>query len=70
MIKYLTKDKLIIVDLCASPGGKSILIADRLYKNDKKLFKNLVLISNDIGQRIENLLTNIIRLGFVKCNCN
>jgi 16S rRNA C967 or C1407 C5-methylase (RsmB/RsmF family) len=71
--KISTKDKLIIVDLCASPGGKSILIADRLYRNDKKLFKNLVLISNDIGQRIENLLTNIIRLGLLNVivtNCD
>jgi 16S rRNA C967 or C1407 C5-methylase (RsmB/RsmF family) len=71
--KIFNRDKLIIVDLCASPGGKSILIADRLYKNDKKLFKNLVLISNDIGQRIENLLTNIIRLGVLNVivtNCD
>ncbi len=67
------KDELIIVDLCASPGGKSILLIDRFFRANKNLFKNLILISNDIGSRIENLLTNIIRLGVLNAivtNCD
>ncbi|MGC8815798.1 MAG: hypothetical protein ACP5O4_06365 [bacterium] len=67
------KENIIVVDLCASPGGKSILFSDRLFRKNEKLFKKLILISNDIGSRIQNLVTNIVRMGILNAivtNCD
>ena len=47
----------IVLDLCASPGGKSSQIASKLYDNG-------LLISNDLNSsRIPQLIKNIERMG-------
>ncbi|HAJ77447.1 MAG TPA: RNA methyltransferase [Clostridiales bacterium] len=49
----------VVLDLCASPGGKTTQIAEKLN------FDNGILISNEIvQQRAKTLVENVHRLGF------
>lgn len=69
------------LDLCASPGGKSRIIADLIKKdflqdgekyNAETLGKSL-LVSVDFGNRIERLKENMQKVGFMDCrvvDCN
>lgn len=67
------------LDLCASPGGKSRYIADKILEDalknsqSKAVSDESLLVSVDIGARIKKLKQNIARLDFlhteiVECN--
>ena len=76
MVKFYengNNQELVILDLCASPGGKSILLIDRFYRENKESLKNIIFILNDIGSRMKNLLANISRMGILNAivtNCD
>lgn len=58
--KKENKENLLIVDLCASAGGKTTLLAT--------LYPNSLIIANDLGSnRISALVHNVQRMGALNC---
>ena len=55
-----------ILDLCASPGGKSRAIADIVLENPNAPQSETILVSVDTGRRMKNLKDNLSKLKSIK----
>jgi len=51
----------LVVDMCASPGGKTTQIAQTMKNNEQ-------LIALDVSMRVEKLKNNLERLGITNCS--
>lgn len=55
-----------ILDLCASPGGKSRAMADIALENPNAPQSETILVSVDTGRRMKNLKDNLSKLKSIK----